>query len=139
MLLTFEPEDGPERSCPDPEDEQWAEIWWMQLLRTFSTMDTEAGLVTATSASLPKVNKHPVTIDLDTQASQTDEPLELPASDAIAPPAEAVLDERDLHDLQLQEEDRMKEEEHLLEMVKQFEQEENARASSERALAEQCL
>ena len=91
----------------------------MQLERTFAVINSEAGLQVP-----PLPCNAPAAIDLDTP-----------------PQAEAALDERDLHDRRLQEQQAAEEEEEerLLEMVKEFEEQQRARHAQEqvdKAMAE---
>ena len=118
MLLTYEAETSP---CNAPrieaEGSQWIQVWWMQLERTFAVINSEAGLQVP-----PLPCNAPAAIDLDTP-----------------PQAEATRDERDLHDLRLQEQQAAEEEERLLEMVKAFEEQQRARHAQEqddKAMAE---
>ena len=82
MLLTYEEDDTARCPVPDPVADQWINTWWLQLVRTFQAMDIQAGFPAARSLAMNADQP----IDLDTQ------------------PEPAVPDERDLRDLQLQEE-----------------------------------
>ena len=109
MLLTYENE-----KTPTAEDCQ-CEIFGRQIHRTLMTMDGAAGLTTRTSSSCATSSGPSETaIDLDTPPGASD-----------------VLDERGLHDLRLQDEQALQEEDGLIKVIEECEAERAAKKAQE--------
>ena len=112
MLLTYEPDcDTVERPALSADDHQWTDTWWRQLHSTHTAMDDAAGLRTRTTVTREDSARQCLAIDLDTP-----------------PPA---LDERDLHDLQLQEQQEEENERRLIELFDEYQAEQAARRVQE--------
>ena len=91
----------------------WVETWWKRLVEHLARMDRDKGL-------------HVNEIDRCVQQTGSAEPVDL---DTPTWPEPEGPDERDLHDLRLQEENRTAEEERILQMVAAYEEEQKAAAA----------
>ena len=112
LIVYDDNREGSEQSHLEAEDRGWVEEWWRRLTAALFPLDKLRGL---------RPNEK---VDGSTQGHEAD-PIDL---DTPTWPEEA-LDDRDLHDLRLQEEDARAEEEGLLRLVEEYEEQQKASAA----------